>query len=205
MRFFLFFKRMAGKHIQVCDIGSWIGITSFQWLLQGATHVHAFEPVKNSFDRIVYIGCPQITAHNLALSDYEGEAEIHLSSHEVGSTIEPLLTPDKFKYLYSKDITEWVRVTKLDNLKLDIKFDLMKINAEFSEEKIIKGASNLFQKYTPSVLLIEFHTNFSETHDNLKKYYKNFYALDWKDENLMFLNIENSSNCNHYLYSTEPV
>lgn len=101
-------RRMAGKRIDVCDIGSWIGITSFQWVLNGATHVHAFEPVKNSFDRIVDIGCQQITAHNLALSDYEGETEIHLSSHEVGSTIEPNSVPDRFKYLYSNNITERV-------------------------------------------------------------------------------------------------
>jgi len=64
-------RKRAGKRIDVCDIGSWIGITSFQWVLDGATHVHAFEPVKNSFDRIVDIGGRQITAHNLALSDYE--------------------------------------------------------------------------------------------------------------------------------------
>ena len=198
-------RRMAGKRIDVCDIGSWIGITSFQWVLNGATHVHAFEPVKNSFDRIVDIGCRQITAHNLALSDYEGETEIHISSHEVGSTIQPNSVPDKFKYLYSNNITEQVRVTTLDSLRLGIKFNFMKINAEFSEEKIIKGAINLFQEHTPNLLLIEFHNEFKKEHDILKYFYKNFYSIDWRNETLTTCDIENKSNCNHYIYSTDPI
>ena len=81
----------------------------------------------------------------------------------------------------------------------------MKIDAEFSEEKIIKGAINVFQEHTPNLLIIEFHNEFKKEHDFLKHFYKNFYSIHWKNEKLSTCDIENKSNCNLYMYSTDPI
>lgn len=191
------------KNIKVIDIGSWIGITSLYFVLNGSELVYSFEPVKLFYNRILDTKCNKIIPHNFALSNFNGKKEILISSHEVGSTICKENLPESFNHLYIDNKKEIVDVKKLDDLNIEIKFDFMKINAEGSEYNIILGGKNFFKNYTPTILLLEIYLNKNEYENILSEYYKYKYSVFQinQNKNIVLKNFELDSNRNYYIFS----
>ena len=191
------------KNIKVIDVGSWIGLTSLNFILKGAEEVYSFEPVTKFYNRILDIKSDKIKAYNFALSNFTGKKEIFLSSHEVGSTICRDNIPSSYDYLYKDNIKELIDVKKLDDLNIKTKFDFMKINAEGSEFNIILGGEKFFKFNTPTVLFLEIYLNKNKYEKLLSNYYKYKYSVfqinENKDIKLDDFNLR--SNRNHYIFS----
>jgi FkbM family methyltransferase len=86
------------------------------------------------------------TVHQMALSDYEGEADLVVSESDVGSS---LLAPTAYcvgEYPQIRTIgTEKVRVRRLDDVLGALDGDVMiKMDAQGAEDAIIRGGARVF-------------------------------------------------------------
>ncbi len=156
---FQYFLSILKKDDIVLDIGANIGIMT--GLLADACpkgHIHSFEPVPENFkalQRIVdYVGGQNVTLHNIALGDKEGEVEMAMPvvkgvrmqglSYVKDQTIEgyqgshstykvPLKTLDQLLDMFEKPVAA---------IKLDV---------ENYEQFVLKGGKNLITTHKPVI------------------------------------------------------
>ncbi len=91
-----------------------------------------------------------IKAFNVALGDYDGTAKLHIGSHPAyHSTM-----------LKVGERALNVHIRRLDSIiqELDLsRIDLIKIDAEGAELKILKGAQNLIKQFKPKLTVAIYH------------------------------------------------
>jgi FkbM family methyltransferase len=149
------FRRFGRRGDVVLDVGANIGFTALRYLEAGATQVVCFEPVDYLFRRLSALATDRIVAHAVALSDQDGEATMFLSGkHHQGSTLDPETTV-QFPHLYSAGAVEVVRVARLDTLFPDTTFDFVKIDAEGSELRVLRGAMDTLAARCPRTIQLE--------------------------------------------------
>lgn len=140
---------------EVVDIGAHAGTYSIL-LSPNSRTVHAFEPSSHSFAILKALRLPNVLAHNMALGDALGEAEIALPS--VGgktdyalATLRPLGSGE-----FVNVVTEKVRVARFDDFANQIEFariDFVKIDVEGFEMRVLAGMSRLLESHKPALLV----------------------------------------------------
>jgi len=152
------------KKVTVLDVGSNIGyyVILEARILGGNGMVICIEPVRRNFQALLknidINGIENAKAINVALSDKRGLAKMIVAG---GSNWARLLG-DKD---YSTPQTESVRVTTLDNIfSNNQKIDLIRMDVEGHEYRVIKGGLNIIKKHLPS-FVIEVHPNLLGKHE----------------------------------------
>jgi len=152
-----YFDRLLAKGRTVVDVGANVG----QFTLWAAKRVGtegmvvAFEPDRSSFEKLVknvHLNSLQgIFLENIALSNYDGEAILHLNDEHDDNQGQGSLSR-----LTHHCRTQTVMCMQLDNFvkKEGIKkVHILKVDAQGAEFRILKGAVNLIEKDRPVVIV----------------------------------------------------
>jgi FkbM family methyltransferase len=143
----------------VLDIGANTGIYSLiAKSLDNNKKVYAFEPLPKVFD-FLKMNCKknnfEININNVALSNYDGYAQIYLPEHSdfaYSVTVNKNLLPQSVLY---KEMA--IKVLRLDTFIIDNNIDsidLIKLDVETHEVEVIEGMGN-FLFYNRPIILIE--------------------------------------------------
>jgi len=140
-------SRKAAKNKIIIDAGANVGTFSLYAAKLGAKKVYAFEPVKNTFDILkknIVLNKVEGTVQpiNLALGDKAGDALISfVSAGDEGASIE---------FFDGSKHTQNVIVTTVDKFMASKeKVDLIKMDVEGYEAKVIKGSAKTLKKFKP--------------------------------------------------------
>lgn len=137
------------------DIGAWWGPWTY-WLSRRATSVHTFEPVPYIAKFLKSVSAPNVTIHNVALSDKADSAVLHVPSGGTGS--EGRSTLHEPPFAGAKDIT--VEVMPLDEVQLPDRIGFMKVDVEGHEMQVLEGAVETIKKHKPTLLVeVESHND----------------------------------------------
>lgn len=156
----------------VLDVGAYIGTHTlfFAQQVQPSGSVYSFEP-----QRLTY----QILNGNVALNCYNRvfTHQVALGEKE-GSVIVPILNPREYHNFGSLNLEnysfgEQVPVRTIDSLQLS-KCDLIKIDVEGFEQKVLKGAQNTIKTFKPVIYL---ENNSAELS---KELIKTIFEMDYK-------------------------
>jgi FkbM family methyltransferase len=124
------------------DAGSNVGVYSY-WIARSAREVVAFEPQPNLAKRLAASGIHGLTVHNLALSDSDGVAELHVPRSHGEASLRTLDVP--------VDTVE-VPLATLDSFEFaDVGF--FKIDVEGHEESLLHGAEDTLRRSNASVYI----------------------------------------------------
>jgi len=129
-----------------------------------------FEPVSETFNRLrqnLSAFPDRVTLHPLAVSDYEGESEINITTFSPANS---LFAQSQTYEHYNPSIRslgkEIVKVVKLDNFiqKLPSRhFDIVKIDVEGSELAVLKGGKQFFSECVDLIIMeISFQREFDQ-------------------------------------------
>lgn len=138
----------------IIDVGANFGYHSLFFSKEAKGNVYSFEPQSQNFNllmnNIKLNGINNIVAHNLACGDFNCEIQmpiIESSWYEVnmGDFTPNLVSTNEFS------LTKSVRLDEFDFPRID----LIKIDVQGWEKKVLLGCSNLLKKYKP-VLIVEF-------------------------------------------------
>jgi FkbM family methyltransferase len=165
-----FFYSQIKDNDVILDIGAHSGLFSMLAKYNKTTKWHLFEPdpfnSSNLKDNIEVNKIKNAIVYEEALSDYVGECTLNICTNHrglntIGKNPVRLHTNDgKYDHIPSeinleKNLVETllVKVNTIDNLFLDTKVDLIKIDTEGSEYDIISGGIEVIKKYRPKILL----------------------------------------------------
>ena len=151
---FYYAKRKFYKN--VCDIGCNIGLHSLVMAKIGY-NVTSFEP-----DPVHFKKAKNIKIYNSAVSDFSGKTEF---TRILKNTTGNFISNNKKSYGPTKKI----KVNVIDSKALTSKFDLIKIDAEGSEYKIIKSFSNTNFNKTDFIMEISTNENRKKIWSLIKK------------------------------------
>lgn len=129
----------------IIDIGSNRGqfINQISKLLPGRK-IYAFEPIKECYDALL-INTKKfdVTAHNTALGNINGESEINVSSNFVSSSILKMEEVHNTQYPDSNYVKkETIKISRLDDVMKQYnvaKNVLIKIDVQGYEEQVLSG------------------------------------------------------------------
>ena len=138
------------------DVGAWFGPWTY-WLSRRVEHVHAFEPNPEVAAALRSTARPNVTVHEVAVSDAAGAAVLSLSGRGRGSEGRSSLQA-------LPDATLQVAVPRatLDSLDLD-RVRFVKIDVEGHELAVLRGARTLLERWRP-VVLVELEARHGDTH-----------------------------------------
>jgi len=146
-------KKLLRK-VTVLDIGSNIGYYAIleARILGENGRVICIEPVRRNFQALL---------KNIELNNVDNAEAINVALSDKRGLAKARLLDDKN---YSAPQTENVRVTTLDNIfSNNRKIDLIRMDVEGHEYRVIKGGLNIIKKHLPS-FLIEVHPNLLGKH-----------------------------------------
>lgn len=184
-------EKLIKKGDKVLDLGANIGFTSLIYLLFGASEVYAFEPIKELFKRIQSLKTTKIKPFNVAISNYEGESEMFMSStHNQGHSLNKQW-PQQFKDVFVNYKSQKVNVITLDRMFPHEIFNFVKIDVEGAEREVIEGGEIFFKRNSNTVIQIEiYEQQFNETNNLLKMFYKYTFVPQIADNKVIFKNID---------------
>lgn len=138
----------------VLDIGSNNGSFSLAAKYYSNTIWHCFEPDDFTFsvlkENLKINEVENIILHKEALSDKVGDSILQIClSHRGLNTLGENLQ----RFSPNNSFQSKVKTNTIDNLFLETKIDLIKIDTEGSEYDIIKGGKETIKKYKPKILL----------------------------------------------------
>lgn len=141
-------KQYHGGNKQAIDIGANIGNYSKQFI-KYFDSVIAFEPNKDHNSILESID--NLTVHNVALSDTEAQVDYYkFEMHSVNSISLPTAKWHETKYGQSPK-SETVLTKCLDTF--NIQPDLIKIDVEGLQHKVLQGATNTIQQHRPTMII----------------------------------------------------
>jgi FkbM family methyltransferase len=141
-------RRMLRPGAVIFDVGANFGYYALMLAagLRKACEVHAFEPTEGTYRRlcrhIALNGMDCIHAHRIALSDRSGTASMHGRDGNSGAAF---LEPGEGE----------VQVTTLDAFVAERgidRLDLIKIDVEGFEEKVLRGGERVLRELRPRIL-----------------------------------------------------
>lgn len=150
------------KDAVIVDIGAFIGNHALYWAINNnAKKVYAYEPLLENYkilrrnikiNKLKKVVIPQ----NIALGDKEGLAVV--SNY---STLDMAATTFKNEQLSSKN-GNYCKFSMLDSQTIEeTKIDLLKIDTNGSEFRVLQGGLNFIKKYKPSIIYIDTLEQFS--------------------------------------------
>jgi len=170
VRKFLYF--VSDKNKVFCDIGAHIGEYAIR-MSRYYKFVFAFEPNPRSYNilnkNILLNGTTNVIAYNFALGDFEGSMELVLRGGS-STMVKRGESERRVK----------VNVKKLDDVLSEV--DVIKIDVEGFEERVIRGALELIEKCRP-IIVIEHHEyrGYKECigmRERIAKLLKNYYKIN---------------------------
>ncbi len=171
--------KMVCKPLSNCiDVGTHKGEILDIFLKNSPKGFHfGFEPIPAMFDSLKqkYLNYKNIFLFDYALSSSEGTAEFnYVTSNPSYSG----LIKRKYDRPNETDTKITVKTNCLDNIIIPqlIKIDLIKIDVEGAEMKVLEGAVQTIEKYSP-VIIFEFGIGgsdiYGETPEKLKAFFEN--------------------------------
>lgn len=146
----------------ILDIGANIGNHSLYWAFEKKARIIAFEPVENTFNVLkknIEINKLKhnIKAYNFGLSDVEELADYKTFREDnIGDT----------HLISSKNGSMKLRC--LDSVEIDMpRIDMMKIDVEDYEAKVLLGAKNTIKKFHPLIFVESYPNCFGEMNNIL--------------------------------------
>jgi len=149
-----FFKNILTKDSNVIDIGAFVGTNTVK-MAKYAKHVYSFEPFRKSFE---------LLNKNLILNDISNVSTYNLAVGNEHKTINKLWFPikninfgcmriNKDDNLINDSIDINVNMIKLDDITVNERVHLIKIDVEGCEEEVLKGGINFIKKCKPIILI----------------------------------------------------
>lgn len=141
--------------VKVIDIGAWQGAISIYSKMLGA-EVHAIEPDPVAYGQLVdNLKANDITnglSYNIAISDFNGEAELNSMASEFGNSESSLINRG---FVKSTSVIEaWTLSMFLQTKRIDLKrTDLIKIDIEGGEVLVLTEALPFIKEFTPIIYL----------------------------------------------------
>jgi len=146
-------KFVTGKNNLVfVDIGAHVGLISvFVRSINHNATIYAFEPSplqRSCLEKSVNVNNLDIKVIPLAVSDSKGEVDMYVSliGDERYDSIFPREKTKKIK-VESTTFDQWVKNNNLDRL------DILKIDVEGAEEKVIQGSMDSIKLFKPIIFL----------------------------------------------------
>ncbi len=156
-----FYRKFIKPGFVVLDIGANIGLhVLYAAKLAGENgYVHAFEPVKKTFSRlqenIAINRVTNITAHNMAVSDTTGTAEINIST-EGFDAWNSIAGQANAGHQFGRETIQTITLDEFCVKKMGTtKVDLIKIDTEGWEANVLKGGAKYLTENSP-MLLVEY-------------------------------------------------
>lgn len=151
---------------EVFDVGANIGQYSSIFLKSSNARVFAFEPMEESYRRLLSIKDQnsRLIPYNIALGAYEYETDIFFGSEtDQLATISPeVLQIDYVGQNNAK--SRRIHVKTLDQMFIEIqnlykvtKLDCIKIDTEGFELEVLKGASRVLTEIKPKAIILEWN------------------------------------------------
>ena len=178
--------KLARKSKYVFDVGSYSGVYALAAAQAGPdASVHCFEPIRRVYGRLlanlsVNRRHGKIQAYNLALGDQDGETTMHIFSGRVTN----LLTGAS---LVDKKQRETVGGEPIETMKFDTfaekqgiaGVDLVKIDVEQAEKKVLEGMEKTLEKHHPSLIVeVVSEDNLRDIAGTLSPHGYNFAVID---------------------------
>lgn len=157
------FLRRNIRPSDIClDVGANIGAYTI-FFAKHTKKVLAFEPIKLNRAIIKFNAelnsLPNIELEKTALSDFDGENEFLVVNESILSGLVSYDLDNQIKYLkntYNAFVKKIIKIQckKLDSYNLE-KFDILKIDVEGSELKVINGGIQTIKKCKPRLIMME--------------------------------------------------
>jgi len=178
-----FLKKYLKPGMTVIDAGACVGTLTilFNNLVYPSGTVIAFEPEAKNFRRLItYVDkdpCGTVcTCIQLALSNYYGSGFLNVQKHDEWH----FMTKSKGEKIYVTYIDRFCDDFGIENV------DLIKIDVEGQDLKVLKGASNIINKNKNIVLIMEVHHGgmYPKQKDEIFEFLtsRNFKLYDLKNE-----------------------
>jgi len=173
--------RNVNKNSVAVDVGANIGYYTLL-LAKICKKVYAFEPDKMCFEillkNIKENNLDNVVAINKAVSDEAGEADFVVDEENLGNS--------KIDVRSQISDIRKVETISLDNLLIKEKIDLIKIDTQGWEPKVILGAKRIIKKYKPIIFMEYSPQSYKENNldskgmiNFLKQIYKNIFTIDY--------------------------
>ncbi len=173
-----FLNRLTREQLRVCvDVGANVGEYSSELLKAPNSIVIAFEPVLSTFELLCRLKTKygaRFLPVNCALGDETGTLPIHYGEKlSLLATLAPEVANIELA-ARTNTRTSLVSVRTLDDV-LEAQFkdvvsngiDLIKIDVEGYEERVLRGAQSTIAKYKPRFVQIEFNTHHLFLHQSI--------------------------------------
>ncbi len=169
--------RLAGTNIRtIFEVGAADGRDAAVYAARCPdADVHAFEPLPANFEKLAQRAAaePRIKAINKAASDTNDIAKFHITALDDASS---LLMPTSTGATFDKYIKQ-VGIIEIETITLDSyckansinKIEILKMDAQGAELKILTGASELLDKHLIEVIYTE--VNFAEIYVGIAFYH----------------------------------
>jgi len=142
----IYADKILKKRRRFLDIGSNVGIYSY-FFSKKFRNLEAFEPIKEITYRLSALESKNINLHHLALSNKNGYLKFYIPIKN-GKLIPPIASLEKKTKPYEKRI---IKVKTLDSFNFK-NVDLIKIDVEGHEQKVIMGATKTIKKNLPIII-----------------------------------------------------
>lgn len=153
-------SELARHRTNIFDVGAYTGVYALTAAQANhSAHVHCFEPIKRVFGRLVVNltanrHYPRVKAHNLAISDTDGEAVLNVFTGRFTNLLTGASLVEKG---HRKAVGgEPAKTLRLDTFveENDISgADLIKIDVEQAERKVLAGMEEVLEKHRPDLLV----------------------------------------------------
>jgi FkbM family methyltransferase len=151
------FRSMLRPGLTMLDIGAHVGQYS---LIAGAAvtptgRVHSFEPNPASFRRLstnlALNGFPHARAHPMALSNTTGSTTLYVpkSDNQGEASLQACVPGSDTATIRSMTADQWMETADLGTPP---RVDLIKIDVQGFELRVVEGAQNLLRRFRPTIL-----------------------------------------------------
>lgn len=147
-------------NINMIDIGACVGVVSFSAssVLRDCDRVFCIEPEKSNFDcllknmKLNSSLKPQIFPFNIAISDFDGKAYLSINANNYGGHKITSSDLNEDKNLQEVECQSLSSFCESQNIEV---LDILKIDAEGHDAKIILSSANLFRQNRVILLFVE--------------------------------------------------
>jgi FkbM family methyltransferase len=171
------FVENSKPNYKYCDVGACNGvITSFFKVMAGDNgFVYSFELNKYNYENIKHLNSNNCIVENLAISDKSGTVDIYSDSYNPGNHISNIIGHDT---AYRKmNVIGSINSISLDEYFNDKDIDVIKIDVEGAELKVIQGAINTLKKCKYAIIECHFKSDWEQIFNILKSNNLNFKNL----------------------------
>ena len=151
----LYVSKILKKKRRFIDIGSNIGIFSYHFS-RFMENVESFEPINYVSHFIEDSKIKNIKLYKIALSDKYGKGTINVPFSDNNK---PLYSRSSLNKIYKNKTEHKVSMKTLDSYNFK-NVDVIKIDVEGHEDKVIRGSLNTINLYKP-IILVEIEERFS--------------------------------------------